>query len=91
MAALLAAALCAGLIAQGLAHGAQRVDRLPGYAGRLPAPLYSGYLSAGADARKHLFYILVPSAHSASDPLVRDEAPLAAMRACCAYQLHTGA
>jgi len=85
MAALLAAALCAGLIAQSLAHGAQRVDRLPGYAGRLSAPLYSGYLSAGADARKHLFYILVPSAHSDSDPLVRAGPRTAVTHARCAY------
>ncbi len=63
-------ALFAFILAQAAAHEPHSVESLPGFHGRLPAQLFSGYIEVDSAANKHLFYILTESAHSKSDPLV---------------------
>ena len=56
--------------AQAHAHQPHYVKSLPGYPGRLPVRLHSGYIALNSSAKK-LFYILTESAHATDDPLVR--------------------
>lgn len=56
--------------AQARAHQPHYVKSLPGYPGRLPVRLHSGYIALNSSAKK-LFYILTESAQATDDPLVR--------------------